>query len=48
MDRITMDKNKRKLETVLKVRQRRHNEDQRKMDSESFFLVEQSQDSESN
>ena len=31
----------------MKVQQRRHNEEQRKMDSESSFLVEQSQDSKS-
>ena len=42
-----MDKNKRKLEKVLKVQERRHSEKQRKMDSASSFLVEQSQDSES-
>ena len=42
-----MDKNKRTLEKVLKVQQRRHNDEQRKMDSELSFLVEQSQDSES-
>ena len=42
-----MDENKRKLEKVLKVQQRRHNEEQRKMDGELSFLVEQSQDSKS-
>ena len=47
VDRVAMNKNKRKLEKVLKVQQRRHNEEQRKMDSESSFLVEQSQDCES-
>ena len=45
--RVTMDKNKRKLEKVLKVQQRRHIEEQRKMDSESSFLVKQSQESDS-
>ena len=42
-----MDKNKSKLKKTLKVQQRRHNNEQKKMDSESSFLVEQSQDSES-
>ena len=45
VDRVTMDKNKSKLEKVLKVQKRRYNETQRKMDSELSFLVEQSQDS---
>ena len=43
MDRVTLDRNKRKLEKALKVQQRRHNEKQRKMNSESSFFVEQSQ-----
>ena len=47
MHRVTLDKNKRKLEQALKVQQRRHNEEQKKMDSESSFFVEQSQDSKS-
>ena len=46
MDRVTLDRNKRKLGKALKV-QRRHNEEQREMDSESYFFVGQSQDSES-
>ena len=47
VDRVTMDKNKLKPEKALKVLQRRHREEQRKMDSESFIFVEQSQDYES-
>ena len=47
MGRITMDRNKRKVGKDLKVKQRRHNEEQREMDSESSFFVGQSQDNES-
>ena len=47
MDRVTLDRNKCKLGKDLKVQQRRHNEEQREMDSESNFFVGQSQDSES-
>ena len=41
-----MVKNKCKAKTVLKEQQKRHNEEQRKMDSNAFFFAEQSQDSE--
>ena len=44
MDRVTLDRNKRKLGKALKVQQRRHNEEQKEMDSESYFFVGQSQD----
>ena len=43
MGRVTLNRNKRKLGKALKVLQRRNDEEQ--MDSESYFLVGQSQDS---
>ena len=47
MNRVTLDRNKCKLRKDLKVQQRRHNEEQRETDSELYFFVGQSQDSES-
>ena len=48
VDREAIKKNKRQLEKASKLRQRKHNEKQRKMDSESSFLVWQSHDNKSN